>query len=297
RAMLKVEDGCDNHCTYCIVPSARGVPRSEPMASLLDEARSLVLAGTSEIVITGINVGRYRDLETGADLADLLVALAQTGVDRLRLSSIEPQDLTAKLLCVMASLPGFCPHLHVPLQSGSDKVLFAMGRRYTAAEYLGRISAAKAALSSLAVTTDVLVGFPGEDESDLAATLDVCASVAFSKIHVFRYSRRPGTPAAQMPDQLSPEVIAAHALRVRQFAEELRTEWLEGLIGTSLEVLVEKERDEGVIEGTSAQYAKVRMTPGFGPAPGAGQTVSVKIVGRDGGVLLGDPHKGDVAPA
>ncbi|MBU4555995.1 MAG: radical SAM protein, partial [Actinobacteria bacterium] len=263
----------------------------------LTEALSLVAAGTSEIVVTGINVGRYRDPESGADLAELLEALADTGVDRLRLSSIEPQDLTAKLLGVIAALPSFCPHLHVPLQSGSDKVLSAMGRRYTAVEYLDRIAAAKTALPGLSVTTDVLVGFPGEDETDLAETLDVCGRVAFSKIHVFRYSRRPGTPAAEMPDQLSPEVLAAHALRVRQLAEELRTEWLEGLIGTSLEVLVERERDDGVIEGTSAQYAKVRMLQGSQPAPSAGQTVSVKVLRRDGGVLLGEAYKGDVAPA
>lgn len=297
RAMLKVEDGCDNHCTYCIVPFARGVPRSEPMDSLLTEARSLVAAGTSEIVVTGINVGRYHDPDSGAGLAELLRALAGTGVDRLRLSSIEPQDLTTELLGVIASLPGFCPHLHVPLQSGSDKVLSAMGRRYTAAEYLDRVAAAKTALPGLTLTTDVLVGFPGEDARDLAATLALCRHVAFSKIHVFRYSRRPGTPAAQMPDQLSPEVLAAHALEVRQLAEELRTQWLDGLIGTSLDVLVEKQRDDGVIEGTSAQYAKVRIAQVPGGAPRAGSSLSVMIVGRDGGLLLGDPLTGDFAPA
>jgi len=287
RAMLKVQDGCDNHCTYCIVPSARGVPRAEPLDALFAQASTLVDAGVREIVVTGINVGRYRDEATGADLPDLLEALAATGISRLRLSSIEPPDLTDRLLGVIAKLPAFCPHLHVPLQSGSDRILAAMGRTYDSATFLARIGAAREAIPGLALTTDVIAGFPGEAPADLAETLSVCERAGFTKMHVFRYSRRAGTPAAQMPGQLDPSLIASHAEELRGLANLLRTRWLDTLVGSELEVLVERVSEAGVAEGTSAQYAKVRIRPFAGSALSAGDVVGVRATGRSGEVLLG----------
>ncbi len=219
RALLKVQDGCDAFCAYCIVPYARGVPRAVPLGELADEAKALVAAGAREIVLTGINIGRYSDGE--ATLADVVGAVAASGVERLRLSSIEPLDLTPAFLEVLARTASFCPHLHVPLQSGSDAVLSAMGRRYSAAEYAERIAEARSALPGLAVTTDVLCGFPGESDEDAEQTLLFCDSLGFSWLHVFRYSARPGTPAAAMPAQVPHTVTAARAGRLRACAERL----------------------------------------------------------------------------
>ncbi len=192
------------------MPYARGVPRAVPLDRVAADARDLVAAGTREIVLTGINIGRYSDGAAG--LADVVAAVAASGVERLRLSSIEPLDLTPEFLQRLSDTPSFCPHLHVPLQSGSDAVLSAMGRRYTAAEFAERISAARDALPGLAVTTDVLCGFPGETEADAAETLRFCEDLGFSALHVFRFSARAGTPAANMPGQVDPRVAAAPRL-------------------------------------------------------------------------------------
>lgn len=273
RAMLKVEDGCDNFCTYCIVPHARGVPRSVPLTEAVATASELVAAGAREIVLTGINVGRYRDDETGADLAELITAVASTGIDRLRLSSIEPPDLTERLLAAMAAAPAFCAHLHVPLQSGSDAVLSAMGRGYTAGEYSERIEAARAALPGLAVTTDVMTGFPGETDADADQTRALCERVGFAKLHVFRYSARPGTPAAEMPEQVPPQVRVARADSLRAVGERLRAEYLAARRGDVADVLVERV-ERGRAEGTTRDYVRVRFESA-GAEPG--DLVPVKL--------------------
>lgn len=305
RAMLKVEDGCDNFCTYCIVPYARGVPRSVPLDRVLAEAGALARVGVREFVVTGINVGRYRDPETGTDLAGLLAALGETGVPRLRLSSIEPPDVNARFLEVVPRIAAFCPHLHVPLQSGSDRVLARMGRAYDTAEFEARIARAREAFGhDLAVTTDVLVGFPGETEEDIAATIALCERVGTSKLHVFRYSRRPGTQAASMVDPVDPAVIAARAARVREAGERLRSAWLDAHIGASVEVLVE-ESTAASCTGTTREYARVRVErdaqagaaddrePGHSTAACADRAlVDVRITGRSGEVLLGRLDQG-----
>lgn len=288
RAMLKVEDGCDNFCTYCIVPHARGLPRSVPLEDVLAEARALVAAGVPEIVVTGINVGRYADVTTGADLADLIVALGETGVGRLRLSSVEPPDLTERLLTAVAATPVFAPHLHVPLQSGSDAVLAGMGRAYAVAEYEERIRAARAALPGLALTTDVLVGFPGETLTHAEETLATLERIGFAKLHVFRYSRRPGTPAADRDDQVASGDIAARAESVRCLGDRMRGEWLDARIGAPADVLVERV-GSGTAEGTTAHYEKVRiglLAHGDAHTPRVGETVRVVCGSRIGEVLL-----------
>ena len=297
RVMLKVEDGCDNHCTYCIVPRARGVPRAEPLGDLVGQAKELAAAGVGEVVVTGINVGRYRDPATGTDLTGLLEALASAGPRRVRLSSIEPPDLDERLLRAMAALPSFCPHLHVPLQSGSDRVLAAMGRAYTAEEFLARIHDARVTIPGVALTTDVIVGFPGETEADLERTLEVCARAAFSKLHVFRYSRRPETPAAEMPDQVPPETIAARAERVRSLGHELRTSWLETLVGDRVEVLIERIAEDGSAEGTTPQYAKVLVGTESSGCFCVGDSVEVEVLRRQGEVLLCGLTRGNEAHA
>jgi threonylcarbamoyladenosine tRNA methylthiotransferase MtaB len=263
RALLKVEDGCDNFCTYCIVPHARGGPRAVPLEHVAAEAKRLVAAGVREIVLTGINIGRYRDEESGADLAALIDTLAATGISRLRLSSIEPPDLDERLLAVLSATPAVCEHLHVPLQSGSDAVLGAMGRTYTAEQYAERIQAARTALPGLAVTTDVIGGFPGETPEQHAETLAFVRRIDFAKLHVFRYSVRTGTPAALMA-QLPPAVIAARAAELRTLGDQLRGRFLARRLPATAGVLVESvEGDDAT--GTTRDYLRVRVL-----CPGAG---------------------------
>ena len=256
RALLKIEDGCDAYCAYCIVPYARGVPRAVPLAEVRAHASGLVAAGAREIVLTGINLGRYAD--HGADLADVVVAVAETGVQRLRLSSIEPLDLNERLLGVLADTPAVCPHVHVPLQSGSDAVLGAMGRGYTTATYRERVEAARAAMPEVAVTTDVVTGFPGETGRDAADTLAFCESVGFARMHVFRYSVRAGTRAADMPDQVSAEEKSERASALRDLSARLWFAYAREREGDRAQVLVERI-DGGVAEGTTPDYLRVRF--------------------------------------
>lgn len=279
RAMIKVEDGCDNRCSYCIIPDARGIPRSTPLSEVVAEVCGLVEAGVGEVVLTGINLGRYRD--GASDLADLVTAVGRTGVRRFRLSSIEPPDLTGHLLDTLADIPAFCRHLHVPLQSGSDAVLHAMNRSYSLAEFERLIERASLALPGLVVTTDVIAGFPGETERDAAVTLEAVERIGFSKLHVFRYSVRPGTPAASM-EQVDAKVKARRASELRRLGDTLHERFLDALAGSELEVLVESSGPDGV-QGTSREYAHVVV--GGVPAVSPGATVLAVAGARDGGSL------------
>lgn len=282
RAMLKVEDGCDNFCTYCIVPFARGVPRSVPLTNVVAEAAALVDAGICEIVVTGINVGRYHDPATGSDLAALLAAIAATGVPRLRLSSIEPPDVTPEFLATVAGLPAFAPHLHVPLQSGSDEILAAMGRTYAVADFEALTARACEAIPGIALTTDVLVGFPGETSTHAQETLAILERIGFSRMHVFRYSRRPGTPAADYPDQVDPRDIAARATAVRAAGERMAAEWLQSFVGRDVRVLAERVGTGG-IEGTTEHYARARIATSDAPI---GEVVVAHVTGVVSGMLV-----------
>jgi threonylcarbamoyladenosine tRNA methylthiotransferase MtaB len=266
RAMLKIEDGCDNFCSYCIVPFARGVPRAVPLAEAVADAEALAEAGVREIVLTGINIGRYRDAATGADLAALVDAIARTGVTRLRLSSIEPPDLSGELLATLARTRAVCEHIHVPLQSGSDVVLKAMGRAYTAEQYASWIEEARAAIPGLAVTTDVIAGFPGETDAHHAETLAFVERVGFAKLHVFRFSSRPGTPAAEMR-QVPPEARAHRAAELRDLGDVLRDRYVSGHTGSKAEVLVERVRG-GVATGTTRDYLHVSIPSGHSVGEG-----------------------------
>lgn len=284
RALIKIEDGCDAFCSYCIVPYARGLPRSETLASVVSAAEDLVRAGASEIVLTGINLGRYED---GArDLADLLHAVADTGAQRIRLSSIEPLDLTDRLLDVLAEIPEVCPHLHVPLQSGCDAVLKAMRRNYTIKEYERCIDRARAAISGLAVTTDVIAGFPGETARQASETVEACDRIGFAKLHVFRYSERAGTAAASMP-QVSPELRAERAATLRECGDRLRHRFMDSRRDTLADVLIERVVESGLAEGTTSDYLRVRL-----PAPSGadvGSIVRVRLGERVGELVSGVP--------
>jgi threonylcarbamoyladenosine tRNA methylthiotransferase MtaB len=254
-----------------------------------------VEAGAREIVLTGINLGRYRDETADTDLAGLVSAVADTGVPRLRLSSIEPRDLTERFLEVAASTPAFCPHLHVPLQSGSDDVLAAMSREYSAGEYLALVRAAAEAIPGLALTTDVIAGFPGETEADAAKTLAFCEEVGFRRMHVFRYSARSGTPAAELRDQVAPSARAARATALRDLSARLWERSACAVLGEERELLVEHIEASAagglVAEGTTPDYLRVRveLPPLAAPSRRAGELLRVRLVSAAGERVDGVP--------
>ena len=229
RIGIKVQDGCDNACTYCIVHVARGRATSRNADEVVAEAVALARAGVREIVLTGINLGSY-DAD-GLDLADLCRHLLAETAElhapgeppcRFRIGSVEPMDVSMDLISLLAEARGrLCRHLHLPLQSGSSKVLREMGRPYDAEEYRQLVDYLRAMVPEIALTTDIIVGFPGETEQDFADTCDLARYAAFSKIHVFPYSRREGTPAAERPDQVAPDVKAARAARLRALSDKL----------------------------------------------------------------------------
>lgn len=280
RVQLKVEDGCDAFCSYCIVPYARGAPRAVPIAEVVAEARRLVAEGVSEIVLTGINIGRYRD--HGAGLPDVLEAVAATGIPRVRVSSIEPGDVSERFLAVAAATGAFCPHLHIPLQSGADGVLARMGRPYTSAEYAAVVALARGVFPGIAITADAIVGFPGETDEEFARTLAFAEAQAFSRLHVFRYSARHGTPAAGMPSQVPAEVKASRSAQLRELGDRLAAGYVAGLAGAPAELLVERVHPgtghRFTAEGTTREYLRLRVA-GFGPAnvPRPGVLLRVRI--------------------
>ena len=259
RAMLKVEDGCVNFCSYCIIPYARGPVRSLPLAEAAGLSRRLAGEGYHEVVLTGIEISSWgHDLRTGEGLADLIEAVcaAAPGL-RVRLGSLEPRTITEDFCRRTAALPALCPHFHLSLQSGCDAVLARMGRKYDTERYHRSIRLLNGYFPDAGITTDLIVGFPGETQEEFEQTLRFLQSCAFSGVHVFPYSRRPGTPAASMPGQLSKEEKEARARRAIALAAEMEQSWLESRIGRTVPVLFEEEKD-GWWQGHAPDYALVR---------------------------------------
>jgi threonylcarbamoyladenosine tRNA methylthiotransferase MtaB len=285
RALVKVEDGCDDFCAYCIVPHARGVPRATPLPAVVREVTELARAGTAEVVLTGINIGRYN--WEGARLPELVESVAATGIPRIRLSSIEPDDVDGSLLAVAAATAAFCAHLHVPLQSGCDRTLAEMGRRYDTGRYASIIECAREALPGCAITTDVLVGFPGETDEDFGRSLAFVESVGFAKLHVFRYSRRAGTPAAERLDQVPQSVVRERARRMRELSGALHERFLECCVGGGVEALVERVANGGA-EGRARNGAVVRL---IGCDVRVGALVRVTVTGHEDDRLFGTPAR------
>ena len=260
RVDVKIQDGCNNACTYCIVHVARGRARSIPASQVIGEVGSIASAGTREVVLVGIDLGAYDD--NGLDLADLMeILLQRTGIGRLRISSIEPQSLKPSLITALATSDGrICRHLHLCLQSGSTKVLDEMARNYTADEFLDLIAELRAQVPSIALSTDVIVGFPGETDEDFAQTCKVIEQARFMRLHVFRYSKRAGTPAAARPDQIPPQVMAERAKTLRELGAKLALEDMHKRLGTVEQVIVERP---GI--GTSESYHKVLVPIDLAP--------------------------------
>lgn len=252
RPGIKIHDGCNNRCTYCIVWKARGLSRSVDVSGVLRDIRAAQERGAHEVVLTGINLGNYRSkCDTGVvRLPGLLeTILNETSVERVRLSSIEPPDVTDELLSVMeAAGERVAPFLHVCLQSGSDRTLREMGRVYDTASYAQVVQHARTYLPDLSLGTDLIVGFPGEREEDFLESLAFCEQMAFSKMHVFRYSRRPGTPAAERDDQIAPQVIAERSAWMLRLADQMRHEQAQMRVGKE-ELVVVQSKGKGVTGG------------------------------------------------
>ena len=286
RAFLKIEDGCQNFCTFCIIPYARGPVKSRELSAVAREMHLLTEAGFHEVVLTGIHLGAYGiDLAARPTLADACrTALAEAGLRRLRLGSLESVELSHDLLELMRTEPRFAAHLHLPLQAGSDTVLRAMNRHYTTGQFAQLLADVRAAVPGVAISTDIIVGFPGETEEDFAAGLDFVRQMGFARMHVFPYSARRGTPAARRTDQVPPMVRKERAARMQALAEELAEAYHRSVLGSAAEVLFEA-CEEGVTDGLTETYIRV-----YTDAPVTrGEIVPMRLMhlSRDG--IWGEP--------
>jgi threonylcarbamoyladenosine tRNA methylthiotransferase MtaB len=276
RPTLKVQDGCNARCAFCIIPQVRGRSRSLAPEKVVEQVRELAQSGYQEVVLSGINLGSYgKDLERRITLLGLLERiLAETSLARLRLSSLEAMDISPRLIHLLAADPRLAQHFHVPLQSGCDRILRLMKRRYWAAQYAERIQAIHAQLPHCGIGADVLVGFPGETDLDHRASLRFIESLPFTYLHVFPYSARPGTPAAARPDQLNGRVIHERGREVRRVMAQKRQAFLEAQIGRTLSVLTLDETCDKMRVALSSNYLKVAL-PFSGLPPNTLLDVSV----------------------
>ncbi len=272
RGFVKIQDGCDCHCAYCIIPTVRGGARSRPASAVLEEARRRVDQGQPEMVMTGISVGDYRDPERGLELGELMVEVARVrGVERVRLSSVEVIHVKDSLLEALATEPKVCPHLHVPMQSGDDEVLAAMGRHYTAGEYLESIAALRAAVPHVNLTTDAIVGFPTETENAFQRTLEAVDAAGITRVHTFSYSPRPGTVAERLGDRVPPEEKKRRSRELRGRSEVRSRHHRNAKLGGRERVLIDKVADTQC-SGYTADYTRCYLPGG---AAGRGEIIEV----------------------
>lgn len=282
RANLKICDGCENFCSYCIIPFTRGPVRSRPLDEITEEASKLHENGLKEIVLTGIHVASYgKDLPGKPSLLDAIKAVRKSGIERIRLSSVEPSLLTEEFCQEAAAIPELCRHFHVSLQSGSTGVLKRMNRKYTAEEYAGYIENLRKYFDEPGITTDIITGFPGETEEEFAETLEFAKRIRFSKIHIFPYSKREGTAAARMPNQVINDIKKKRAAALDELEDSISKEFLDKFIGKVENVLIETEKEDGRAFGHTDRYLKVYCEGE------ANEIVKVLIEKRDGDALYG----------
>ncbi len=295
RSMVKIQDGCDNFCTFCIIPYVRGRATSRPLPAILDNVRRLVDLGTREVVLTGVNMGRYRD--GTSDFADVVESVLELPGDfRVRISSLEPEPSGDRFIDLLGH-PKMCPHLHLCLQSGSERVLLAMRRMYTLAGYLEFVERLRGRYPGFNLTTDVIVGFPGESDEDFEETARVCREVAFSHIHTFKYSRREGTRADRMPNQVSEAVKSARSERIREIGSENKRRYRRSLLGSVQTVLVETIDAAGRGRGYGEHYVPVALGAEEGQREAGASIVAnrfypVRLTALEEGeepVLVGEP--------
>lgn len=290
RAFLKMQEGCDDFCTYCIVPYARGPSRSRPVRAVLEEARGLVERGYKEIVLTGTHLGLYGKGEEQGEfpaLSEVVQRLCNVpGLQRLRISSLEPHDVTEELIECL-KLPQVCHHLHLPVQSGSDRILKMMGRRYDVSSFLETVRAARETAPDVGITTDIIAGFPGETEEDFRRTLDVARVAGFSRIHAFKFSARPMTRAYHFPGKVPEKEKERRVSELIRLGKELSDEFHRKHVGRIVEVLVEDQRaGNGLLTGLTGNYIRCFLP---GPDILRGQVISGKVVRKTStGVHLED---------
>lgn len=287
RAFLKIQEGCNQYCTYCIIPYARGPLRSRSVDSIREEVVKLVDAGYKEVVLIGIHLGCYGKEHGGSlTLYDAVkAALSVEGLKRLRLGSLESVEVEPRLLDLMREDKRLCRHLHLPLQSGCDKILRAMHRPYDTARFKELLTEIRNTLPDIMITTDIIVGFPGETDEDFKQTLDFAAECGFAKMHVFPYSKRKGTPAEKMPQQVEDAVKQQRAAALSELDNKMQQQAMEAVIGSNVEVLFEQPVDDTHIEGLAGDYLRVLVA---GDAKLCGEIASVKITGRQDDFLTGE---------
>jgi threonylcarbamoyladenosine tRNA methylthiotransferase MtaB len=285
RAFVQIQSGCDAFCSYCIIPFARGRSRSVTVADVVKQIDHLVANGYQEVVLTGIHIGNYgRDLSTVTSLAALVnTILDQTALHRLRLGSIEPQELSAELIDVVAANKRVCPHLHIPLQSGSDTVLQRMNRHYTTEQFKLLLSRLQNKIENISIGIDLISGFPGETDSEHKATVELVNQLPLHYLHVFPYSKRTGTAAATMPNHVAPNIIKVRAAQLRQLGVGKISHYRGGLVGKQIEVVVEKKHHGNLWKGVSAEYVPVEF---YSPAEVGGQCFNVEVVAVNDAVVV-----------
>jgi len=288
RAFVQIQNGCDAFCSYCIIPYARGASRSALENEILGQINGLAESGFQEIVLTGIHIGGYgADLNPSSTLHGLVRRIeSESAIHRLRLGSIEPTELTDELLETVASSRIVCPHLHIPLQAGNDAVLQRMGRTYKQDFFSHLIEKVRAALPDAAICLDVITGFPGETDQEFNDSYDFIAGLPITDLHVFPFSKRPGTPAAIMSKQVPGKTSRERAGKLRNLAELKYRRFAEGFINTELEVIVESGSRNGLLKGISRNYLDVRVD---GDRSMVGQCVMIKPVAWHESALLAEP--------
>ena len=282
RAFIKIEDGCDRFCSYCIIPTARGRVRSLSCEDIREQSEACFADGHREIVLTGINLGCYGQ-DLGLSLFDAVKAVSESGVPRIRLSSLEPEMITDELIEKLGKIPTLCPHFHLSLQSGSDEILRKMNRKYTTEQYLQVVEKLREVFPECAITTDIIVGFPFESDEDFQKSVEFAKKIGFAKIHVFPYSLRKGTIAAEMP-QIQPSVRTERTRQLMNIAEILEDEFLRSRRGKEGVLLIEKPQSELYSQGFTENYTPVRI---IGKQIPRHSLVRVKITGAKKGYCIG----------
>lgn len=288
RAYVKIQEGCDQFCAYCAIPYARGPLRSRSEQDTIDEINMLVESGYKEVILTGIHIGAYgRGVkDETCDLTGLCRRiLDETAIERLRIGSLEGIEVTDALIEMIASDERMAKHLHLPLQSGCDKTLSAMRRPYDTEQFREMMRRIRGKVPNIAITTDLMVGFPGETDEDFKESLVFCNDIAFSAMHIFKYSMRSGTPAAAMPDQIDPQIKERRAKQMADVAQKNKLDYERRFVGQTLRILVEEQTKDGLWTGHSSNYLLVTFP---GENIRSGDFVDVKITSAERNRLLGE---------
>ena len=286
RAYLKIQDGCSQYCSYCIIPYARGPIRSREPQEVVAEVKRLAENGFKEVVLTGIHVASYGKDRKDTSLLDILKQVHEVeGIERIRFSSIEPNVVTEEFAQTMAALPKVCDHFHLSLQSGCDKTLKEMNRKYDTEKYRQAAATLRKYLPKVALTTDIIVGFPGENEEDFRESYAFAEEIGFAKIHVFPYSPKRGTPAAARKDQLLNAVKSERSHTLIQLSDRMAADFLADAVGTDAEVLYERAVGDGIYEGHTTNYMKVH---GRSEADLTNRIAKTHITRAEGEMLFGD---------